>query len=58
MRVQIINDEVVAYGESISGENIYNISISDYDHEKYDYIPEIPGVFNENNFKLKQNENE
>ena len=53
MKVQIINDEIVAYGEAISGENIYEINISDYNHEKYNYIPKEPGVFDETNFIKK-----
>lgn len=53
MRVQVINDQIAAYGEFISGANVYDIDISDYSPEKYDYTPVTPGVFNPAGFTLK-----
>lgn len=53
MRVQIIDDIIVAWGTNVFGDNTYEDAPNDYSPELYDYIPQIPGEFNINNFILK-----
>jgi len=52
MRGQLINDEIVVYGEIIEGDNVYDIP-NDYSPDKYNYTPLIAGEFNPNGFTLK-----
>jgi len=56
MRVQIIDDIVVAWGIAVFGNNTFDAP-NDYSPEIYDYIPETPGVFDINNFKPKNTQN-
>jgi hypothetical protein len=56
MKVQIINDIVLAFGIHLFGPNIYDAP-DDYSFETYNYIPEIEGIYNINNFiKIENNE--
>jgi hypothetical protein len=52
MRVQIINDVVVAYGQ-VFGEDTYEGAPDDYTFETYDYTPKEQGVFDPNGFVKK-----
>lgn len=51
MRGQLINDEIVVYGKSLEGQDVYDIP-DDYSPEKYNYIPSVAGVFDPNGFYL------
>lgn len=53
MKVQIVNDEILAFGEILEGSDVYDNAPNDYSPDIYDYIPEIPGVYNINNFIKK-----
>lgn len=55
MRVQVLEDKIVAWGVAVEGEGTYPAP-DDYSPEKYNYVPEIPGVFNPNGFILITNE--
>lgn len=57
MKVQIVNDKILAFGEILEGSDVYDNAPNDYSPDIYDYIPEIPGVYNINNFIRKSNEN-
>lgn len=54
MKVQIINDEILAFGEILEGFDVYDNAPNDYSPDVYDYIPNTPGVYDFNNFVLKQ----
>lgn len=56
MRVQILEDKIVAWGVAVEGEGTYEAP-DDYSPEIYEYTPAIPGVFDPNGFTLKQQEN-
>jgi hypothetical protein len=49
MRVQIINDIVIAYGK-VFGENTFEGAPDDYTFDTYTYTPEVAGVFDPNGF--------
>lgn len=53
MKVQIINDTVVAFGIALEGEDVFSPAPADYSFEKYDYTPIEPGVFNPDGFTIK-----
>jgi len=53
MKAQIINDVVVAYGIALVGNDVFEPIPNDYSFEKYDYNPEVPGVFDSNGFTIK-----
>lgn len=53
MKGQIINDEIVASGNVLSGANVYDIP-DDYTPERYIYSPAVSGVFDPNGFVLRQ----
>ena len=52
MKVQVINDEIKAFGPQLVGENIFDAP-SDYSPERYNYIPAVAGVFDPNGFVLR-----
>jgi hypothetical protein len=52
MKVQVINDEIRAFGPQLVGENIFDAP-SDYSPERYNYIPAVAGVFDPNGFVLR-----
>lgn len=54
MKGQLLNDAIVAYGDSLTGIDVYDIP-DDYSPEKYNYIPDVVGVFDPNGFTLKPN---
>jgi len=55
MKVQFNSQDniIVAYGNFISGADVYDISIEDYSPEKYNYASAVNGVFDPNGFTLK-----
>ena len=52
MKAQIINDVIVAWGDGLTGAELFDIP-DDYSPEKYAYTVITPGVFNPNGFSLK-----
>ena len=52
MKVQIINDQIVAWGDYLIGSDVYD-GPDDYSPERYNYIPSAPGIFDPNGFNLK-----
>lgn len=51
MKGQLVNDMIVAYGDFISGPDVYNIP-DDYSPERYNYVTSTTGVFDPNGFIL------
>lgn len=51
MRVQIIIDQVIAWGEECYGDDTYVTPI-DYSPDKYTYTPNEDGSYNPNGFTL------
>ena len=52
MKGQIVNDVIVAFGNQLSGESIFDIP-DDYSPERYTYTPSVAGVFDPNGFSLR-----
>ena len=52
MKGQIVNDVIVAFGNQLYGENIFDIP-DDYSPERYTYTPSVAGVFDPNGFSLR-----
>lgn len=56
MKVQIVNDIILAYGTHLYGDDVYNAP-DDYAYDNYNYIPKKPGVYDISNFvKIINNE--
>lgn len=53
MRVQIIDDKIVAWGVAVFGDSTYDGAPQDYSPDLYDYIPETPGIYSPSNFVRK-----
>ena len=53
MRVQVVNDVIVAWGVAVLGDDTYDGAPEDYSPDLYDYIPETPGVYSPLNFIRK-----
>ena len=51
MRVQIVNDEVLAWGNECTGDDTFEAPI-DYSPDKYTYTPNEDGSLNPNGFTL------
>lgn len=56
MRVQIIDDEIVAWGVAVFGDDTYDGAPDDYSPDLYDYVPVEPGVYSPENFIRKASE--
>lgn len=55
MKVQIVNDIVVAYGPQLFGNDIYDAP-DDYTFDTYNYIPKVPGQYDIENFIKIENQ--
>lgn len=49
MKVQIINDIILAYGTHLYGDDVYDAP-DDYTFDTYNYIPKVPGQYDIDNF--------